>query len=262
MDRLSNPYIEVESELSEAITRIGGVRVDRITKPASSKNADFFFERYDTIAELKILKKDQISNPDFVRKASNIYAKCLTAGRAPKRAFGTVYMSTEGFPADFRLEIANLYSAPVGRVIRNADRQIKETRRLLNQPNSTGLLLLVNDGNTALDPSHLRWIIGEHLRDGMSPNIHHVIYFTVNMSVDVPDRSAFLPAVAKDMDLSVWYSAGRRGLPSINVDLEPDLRTAWFSHLSKIVGRVAEVEPDASILDLMTNSSPIRGGKS
>jgi hypothetical protein len=257
MEPLPNPYVDVENELSTAIVSIGGLRVDQIVKSITSKNADFYFERHNAIAELKILKKDQISDPGFVKRVSDIYAKYLRAGRTQNRVFGTVRISTEGFPEDFRLEIAKLYAAPVGRVIRNADRQIQETRRLLGAPSANGLLLLVNDGNTALDPSHLRWIIGEHLREGMNTNIHHVIYFTVNMSVDIPNRGAFI-SVPSDMDLNVWYSAGRKALPSINVNLEGELRTAWFSHLSKIVGRVAEVEPDQSILNVMTNTNPIK----
>jgi hypothetical protein len=258
MDRLPNPYIDVESEFSKAVACIGGVRVDQVVRATSSPNADFLFERHNAIAELKVLQKDQIATPEFVKKASVIYARYLKTGRTQNVAFGTVRMSTEGFPEDFRREIASLYSAPIGRVIRKADRQIGATKRLLNMKNASGLLLLVNDGNTALDPSHVCWIVGEHLRDGVNSNIHHVIFFTVNMSVDVPDRRAFITGIPDDMDLNVWYSAGRRGLSSIDINLEPSIREAWFSHLSKILGRVAEVEPDESILDAMTNVSPVK----
>jgi len=254
-ERLPNPFINVELELSRAIVRIGGVRVDEILGKTDKKNADFLFDKHSVIAEMKVLEVDQISTERFVSKCSDIYARYLKEGKAPVRVFGTMRLTTDRFPEEFRREIANLYSVPLGRIVKAADNQIRSTKELLIRPNHAGVLILVNNGNTAMDPSHVVWSLGEHLKEGQFPNINQVLFFTANMSVEVNSRPKQSLGIPEDMDMHVWFFAGRTEIARANVEFEPALREAWLSHLSGIVGRVAELNGNQELFSSLKNKN-------
>ena len=252
--RLPNPILDVERELTVAVKRIGGCRVDDLTGPTPGHRiADFLFDSYAVVSELKCLEKDQIGDPVFVQKVSDIYLKRAKQDKSMPVIFGTVQMTTDRLPQEFRLEIARLYAVPVRRVIASADEQIAVTKDKLPRPNHHGVLLLVNEGNTALDPAHIVWTLGECIRDGEFPNINHVIYFTVNMPVEMPAHH--LPGHVRDSetDLHIWYSGGRRGVARIDPGFEPALREAWFAHLKTITGRAEQFDGTAKLLDEAKN---------
>lgn len=255
-ERLPNPYIDVERELSACIAEIGGQRVDDVIGKTDKKNADFLFDDYGVIAELKILEKDQIRSASFVDKCSAVYERYLRERRAPVIVFGTQRLSTEEFPIEFRQEIAELYANPIGRVIRSADLQIASTKKLLEKANHAGVLLIVNDGNSALDPSHVIWSLGHFLTGGAFPNINGVVFFTANMPVVTQMNTvAGLPS---DMDLHVWFDGGRLEFPAVNERFGFDLRHAWLKHISGIVGRTSAFEGSSELLDSLTNRAKKR----
>lgn len=260
-DRLPNPVVDVEAELSKAIAKLRGVRVDALIGKTDKKNADFLFDDFAAIAELKVLEVDQIQTERFVSKCSVIYERYLKEGRAPVRVFGTARLKTDAFPEEFRREIADLYSVPLRRVIKSADEQIGSTMRLLDRHGYSGVLILVNDGNTALGPSHIVWCLGEHLRDGQFKNICGVIFFTVNMAMKNDTRLMGSIGVPHDMDLHVWYEGGRRDTPSVHPAFMSALRSAWFEHLSVIVGRVAEVHGSKELLHTLENADRVDVGR-
>lgn len=255
MQRLPNPILDVEQELSAAVRLVGGIRVDEITgKTPGHRIADFLFDSFAVIAELKCLEKDQIHAPEFVKRVSAVYEKHRrqTKGRFPI-VFGTRQLSTQGLPSDFQMEIARLYAVPIWRVIASADEQIAETKARLPREDHRGVLLLVNDGNTALDPAHIRWTLGECLGGENFPNINHVIFFTVNMSVEVPPEELVGRVRDDQVDIHVWYSSGRRLVPRIDPGFEPALRNAWIDHLRSITGYSEQFEGNDAMLKAAKN---------
>lgn len=233
-----NPsQIDVEYELSAAIRAIGGARVDaEVGKKPGFKNADFIFNKYSIVAELKILSKDYISDPKFVDKISHLYNKALSSNDAPRIIFGTVRDTTDGYPDWYREEIANLYAIPIRRVVSAACKQIKQTRINLNIRNYKGVLLLVNDGNTALDPSHICWSLSKIFSHSDFSEISQVIYFTVNMPQHI---ESCLVHNVENKTFNCWVPLK---INSINPEFEPAIRSAWFQHLSGVVGKVTEID--------------------
>jgi hypothetical protein len=253
-ERLPNPRIDVELELSRAIASIGGVRVDSVVGKTEQKNADFLFDRFSVIAELKELDVDQIATNSFIKKCSAVYERHRSAGKVALQVFGTVRLSTEGFSEEFRQEIADLYAIPLRRVISSTDAQIESTLRLLERPAHSGVLILVNNGNTALHPHHVIWSLDRHLGGMNYQNINAVVFFTVNMPVKSNAIDLTSLGVRSDMDLHVWYSAGRRGFNRVEGGLLESLREPWFSHLSNISGTVVEIPATSEELQNLKNN--------
>jgi hypothetical protein len=248
-ERLLNPKIDVELELSRAIASIDGVCVDSVVG-----KTDFLFDRFSVIAELKELDVDQIATNSFINKCSAVYERHRSAGKVALQVFGTARLSTEGFSEEFRQEIADLYATPLRRVIRSADAQIESTLRLLGRSAHSGVLILVNNGNTALHPHHVIWSLGRHLGGMDYQNINAVVFFTVNMPVNSNAIDLASLGVRSDMDLHVWYSAGRRGFSRVEGGFLESLREAWFSHLSNIAGTVVEIPATKEELQHLRNN--------
>lgn len=242
------PRIDVELELSRAIRSIGGQRVDELLgkKPGIS-NADFCFSHQRVIAELKCLEVDQISSDEFVRKASAIHAKYVSSGLIKPLAVGRRRITTDGLPEDMRLEIARLYATPIIRAIKKAHEQIEQTADRLKVGGPwKGLLILVNNGNTALDPEHIRWSLAECFSTTALPSIHHIIAFTVNL----PSNATY-----RGMEVHAWISAGARSEGEKLHAFAQDLHDAWCTHLSNITGTVASIEADWDLIDRLKNKS-------
>lgn len=241
MDELT---IDVEKEFSVAIKKIDGRRVDDITgKSPQHKNADFIFERYSILAEMKCLEKDQISDPSFIEKVSDIYQSEAREGRAPI-LIGKNRITTENLSQEATRKIADLYRFPITRRIKSADKQLLETKRALKLGEEwKGILILVNEGNTALDPKNIIWSLGETFRTEELPNIDHVIYMTVNMPSEHPDAS---------FPMNVWYSVGV-GRGNLDTSFTDALKACWFSHLSSIFGTTTELSGTEKALDMLRN---------
>ena len=240
------PRIDVEPELSRAIRSMGGQRVDELLgkKPGIS-NADFCFSQQRVIAELKCLEVDQLSNDEFVKKTSAIHAKYVSSGQIKQLVAGRRRITTDGLPEEMKLEIARLYATPIIRAIKKAHMQIEQTaERLKDMGPWRGLLILVNNGNTALDPEHIRWSLAECFSTTALPSIHHVIAFTVNL----PSKATYL-----GMDVHAWISAGVRKEGEKLHEFARDLHDAWCKHLSNITGAVASIDASWDAIDGLKN---------
>lgn len=252
VDLLPNPVLDVERELDVAVRNAGGCRVDALVgqKPGH-RAADYIFDSDKVIAELKCLEKDQINDPKFIEKTTDLYLRNAKVDRSIPRIFGTVTLESSRFSEDVQRQLAELYLVPISRAIRSANQQIDETKVHLKRDEHLGVLLLVNDGNTALHPGNVCWALFESLKSGDFPHINHVIFFTVNLPVD--GAHASFPPGASEMDVHVWFTAGRDGFRQIPSGFEPRLRNAWFGHLEAIHGRHMSFDGDTSMLNELRN---------
>jgi len=220
--------IKTEEELDECVKFINGIKISELvgSSPVFS-NADYLFNEYNVVAELKCLEEDKIKDHKIRDKASKIYEKYLNAGDVPVVVFGTVQISTEDFSEGFTKEIIELYRKPIRDVIKKANRQIRETKEHLRKEDAHGLLILVNDGHTALDPSHIMWILNETFnRDGFS-SINSFLFITVNLKAEHPEINK---------DLLVWASGDRSPDNKCPSQLLTRLRTKWFKRVSELTG--------------------------
>ena len=247
MSHERSPMIAIEKGFDSCVKEIGGIKVsDVVGSSPGFSNADYIFNEYDVIAELKCLEEDKIKDKNLRDKASEIYEQYLKKGKAPVVVFGTMKITTEGFPEEFKREISELYRVPIHTVIKKANQQIRETKKHLNKENSHGLLILANDGHTALEPSLAMWILHETFRRYSFSSINSIIYFTANLKAEHPDI---------DKDILVWIPSYRLPENKCPEQLLNRLQKNWFKHVSKITGEfVEEIQAtDPSVINEISN---------
>jgi len=244
-------YIDVDVEFGRAVEAVGGIRADSLPRGTfPGKNADYVFHEHRVVAELKCLDKDRIHDEKAVAIASKHYADALERGKAPVVVFGTTTLTTDGFEDDFRQKIMEIYSPGISRSIRDADLQIADTKLALGLSDYKGLLLLVNNSNSALHPANMVELVGNALRPTTTfPNINSAIIFTVNMYSDY-----------KGKDTHIWYSGNRFGISPIDDEFERKLQEAWFRHHSVLVGQPIEtIRGSRSMLSELENYNQLSG---
>ena len=243
--------IAVETELDQCIAEIGGVRVsDLVGQSPNFSAADYMFDEDEVVVELKCLEENKIDDEAITEKASLLYAEALRDGTAPVVAFGTVRLTTDGFPESFVRKLAELYRRPIQGVIKKANKQIRQTKQHLNRPRHKGLLLLVNDGHQALDPSHVMWLLHETFRRNSYSSINSVVFFTVNLLAKKPDI---------DRDLLVWIPANIPDRDPCPSALLKRLQESWIRRMSQKTGmHIPTIEISGSAaLESIKNSGRI-----
>lgn len=225
---------DLEAAFDKAVYAAGGIRVtERAGRAPPFANADYLFESRRLIAELKILQHDQVSDPGVIKKASNIYAEALANGASEVVAYGQNRLTSDKFSEPYRTRLQDLYRVPFRRVVRDSHAQIAETRRQLGLDDYRGLLLLANEGHTALDPWHVVQLLKGTLADAAFPDIHYTVFFTVSLKAAVEG----FPNGA-----SCWLPLVRPGVEPLPANFEKRLRKAWLAQIEAITG-----QPQASI---------------
>lgn len=76
--------INTEEEFNDCVKSVGGIKVsDLVGSSPGFSNADYLFNEYNVIAELKCLEEDKIKDKNIRDKASEIYRRCLNKNKAP-----------------------------------------------------------------------------------------------------------------------------------------------------------------------------------
>lgn len=224
--------IAIEKEFDHCVSLTGGIKIsDMVGSAPGFLNADYLFNEYNVIAELKCLEDDKIKDDQLRDKASKIYARYLKEGKSPVVVFGSTRLSTEGFPEEFRKEIGELYRLPIHSVIKKANQQIRQTKENLKKENSHGLLIIANDGHTALDPALAMWVLSETFKRYSFSSIDTIIYFTANLKAEIPDINK---------DVLVWIPTHRSPDNKCPDQFLDRLQKNWFSNFEKITGEPIE----------------------
>ena len=140
--------------------------------------------------------------------------------------YGQARVESKNLPEKMQWELLRIYSEPVRRVIKKANRQIRDTKTHLKMPQALGLVLIVNDGNYTLEPEHFAFAAHQSLTTDYS-NIHGASLVTVNMNAN----KAGIPTVLK-----LWMDYERNNTDKIDTDFVLRLRNAWIKHYSLITG--------------------------
>jgi hypothetical protein len=210
--------MDVEKEFDSCVDSIGGLRVDKLVGPSPGfKNADYLFHQYKIVAELKVLEEDKIFDQKNKEKASNSCAKYFDNGLTPNIiVVGSRITTTDDTPNELKQELLELYRVSLHRVIETANKQIKSTKAHLNLKDNSGLLILVNNGHTALSPDVLMYLLKETFRRFSFSSIDSVLYFTIDPSSEHNEISE---------DFYVWMA--------IEVRSETPWPSELFNRLSK-----------------------------
>ena len=132
--------VATEPDIDRFIASLGGERVDRIFPQAKFRNADYVFRDQKIVIELKVLETEFGATQEFLAKEASLHEQM-----ARQFGLGPILRAEVG-PARFYAEAKRqLYRAPLGRIIKTANRQLRETRQALASEGYLGVLWLVND---------------------------------------------------------------------------------------------------------------------
>ena len=217
---------DIEAKFNKVVCQIGGDLVQNrlLSKSPGFENADYVFDKENVIAELKVLRKNPSLESELQKKIQAKFNKWMDQGKLV--FYGQVRMESNNLPEEMQWELLRIYSEPVRRVIKKANKQIRETKNQLKMPNAQGLVIIVNDGNYTLQPEHFGFAAHQSLTTDYS-SIHGVSLVTVNMEA----KKAGVPT-----SLRIWMDYVRNGTDEIDPAFLLRLRTAWTQHYSSLAG--------------------------
>lgn len=176
----------VEDTWQKFVRHIGGTVVeDVLPNPRKFENADFYFPDTQIIAELKEIQTEFSESQSFVTGFGELMERVVRDDPAWRPA---LFGGDGRFPPWFRSEFIRLFRPPISRVLKKANRQIRDTKEFFGIRASKGVLLFVNDGFQSLGPEPIQALACSLLADSYS-SIDCFIYLTANSYVSVPGDS-------------------------------------------------------------------------
>ncbi|MEP7038456.1 MAG: hypothetical protein ABI891_08935, partial [Acidobacteriota bacterium] len=128
---------DVEKLVSEFIKRNGGELVSElISSSPDFENADYLFREENVLIELKCLQSDFPQSKSFSKKVAELYQKWLMNREIN---LGMIF-DTSKLPRNKRIYLNKIYSEPLRRIIKKANRQLRSTAQNLSLSNSQKLL--------------------------------------------------------------------------------------------------------------------------
>lgn len=157
-----------EAHWDEFVVQAGGVRFDKIVPNAAFKNADYVFHEFRAIAELKEIKTEFFGGAEFRKKFERY--------RREKPS-----LSAE----DARKHLLKIMREPLVRIMRTANRQIRETKKFLGGDDWIGTLICINHDFRSVKPWTVMQLFENVLRKPDFESIDSVNYNT-NHFVELP----------------------------------------------------------------------------
>jgi len=224
--------IDVEAEFIKFIRNFGGtVLEDVLSKSPNFSNADFIFDADNIVAELKILKDNKKDDFKIQEKVQSLFDEWVENGVIEPIYGEKVTIDSKNLPEKCQIKLLDVYKPHIQRRIIKANKQIKKTIEKLKFDKGRGLLILVNDGNYALESEAVlylvRRILGKSFRF-----INTIIYCTVNM---------FANSNITEKATLVWVKATRDQFPCISDEFTTKLFYSWVDHLKLTTGKDIEV---------------------
>ncbi|MGO8245784.1 hypothetical protein [Rhizobium johnstonii] len=162
-----------EKHFDEFIPRIGGERVDSLITRPGTKKADYLFRDAGVVAELKILETEFAHTAEAEAK----FAKLLNE----YEGLGTAAAKHAIWRGAFEI-----LRAPLQRIIKKANTQIRETKQELGLVGYEGILLCVNDNYRGVPPPIVEALISDILAGAHFRSIRAYVYLT-NHHIEHPD---------------------------------------------------------------------------
>lgn len=206
-----------ESTFDVFIDQYGGARIDALHPDLDVPNADYVFEREQVIIELKTLEREIGNTEQFRQKMAvanrRLYAKHKKTPLALDPKVTIEYLKV----------FIDIYRAPLARIVKKANSQIKSTKQNLGYPDHQGILLLINDGLKELPPRLVLATLARIL-NGSCSSIRAMIYLTNHYVVKPGDE------YGRVLWVPMYADADRDGL----VDFVNDIGKAWFDYCEKL----------------------------
>jgi len=194
-----------------------------IPLPRTFENADFLFPSLQVVAELKEIETEFDRSVAFRDGFRSLVERVMKEdpGWRP-----LLFGGSGEYPKWFSRELIRLFRPPVSRVLKKANRQLRETKSHFNISTPTGMLVFANDGFTALEPHFVRSLACNLLVDSYS-SIDCFLYITVNRYVEV---------AGSDVPRLLWIPSYSDRAPDALVQFVDDLGRKWYDFLETKIG--------------------------
>lgn len=216
--------ILVETTWREFVRSINGTVLDDVLpQPRTFENADFVFLDTGTIAELKEIETEFSSSAAFRSKFDGLMRKLIAEApnwRPP------LFGGSGEYPKWFGSEFVRLFRAPLARILKKANRQVRDTKTYFKITRATGILLLVNDGFSAIGPEPIRALTSQLLLHSYS-SIDCCIYLTINRYVAI---------AGSDEPRLLWVPTYSDRAQDSLVAFVDELGRRWFNCLEAKIG--------------------------
>lgn len=231
--------INVEEAFNEFTRESGGELVsDLVGQNPNFDNADYLFRKDLVVAELKCLEKDFLRDIEYQKKIDKLYAKWVNLGLV--QPFARTTINIKDLPERCRTDVLKIFKTPIERIVKKANRQIRETKEYLSLPDAKGVLLLANDGNYSLETEAVLYLVTKIIRVQFT-SINYVAYFTVNMKARVPGLNR---------DVYIWAMAHGEKEAEFSYDFLHTLGDGWIEFLGRKTGqRYSNVTVDKEIVE-------------
>lgn len=224
------PNVDVECAFADFVRSYGGNVVEDLVGPSPDfRNADYLFKSQGVVAELKRLVEDKFEDENIQRKIQEKFHRWMDEGVVGP-IYGRVKIESKTLPERCQRELMDIYKAPIQRRIIKANKQIKATLSRLQIAEGLGLLIIVNDGNYALEADAVLYLVNRILGENFR-HINSVIYCTVNMFASSP---------LTPKPTLFWANANRQCVPHIKEDFLMDLFRGWSAYLANLRGEPIE----------------------
>jgi hypothetical protein len=196
------------------------------------------------VVELKEVATEFASSTSFSVGFDRLMSRVITENPSWRPA---LFGGTEPMPEWFHSDFARLFRPPISRILKKANRQIRETKAHFDVRDPTGTLLFVNDGFTTLGPEPVRALASDLLVNSYS-SIDCLIYLTVNRYVEI---------MGSDVPRLVWAPVYSDRAPDRLIDFVNSLGSAWYSFLEHKIGPFTTPKISASDGDLLRGAQAI-----
>jgi hypothetical protein len=213
------------------VTDFGGTV---LAEASGGHTADYLFPKHNIIAELKSLTVDQTDSME--RKLTPVIMDWIRKnGQIPNgvREGDKYVVEIKNMPPEIQTVWLKFLKASAEVLIRDANRQIRDTKQRLALPSAKGLMIIANEGNPYHnDPRSFRLLLGDILRkrtpqgDLRFPHINAAVNFSVK---DVK---------ARDQGMYFWANLQMSQAPdedvSPMVNFQKELQQAWYRYIEKV----------------------------
>ncbi|MGU3236630.1 hypothetical protein ACVYFC_18000 [Vibrio cholerae] len=221
-------YLAVEDTFHEFIREIGETIVaDELSGDPNFNNADYLLRSRSVVAELKEVETEFLKTSGAIKKQQELIKKLLESNPNWKPH---LLGGAENYPDWFIVEYLRIARPPIARILKKANKQIKDTKNHFNLPDAPGVLFFVNDGFTSIAPDLAAGIACDALVNSYS-SIDCFVYLTLNRYI-VLDGS--------NEPKLLWNPSYSSRSDDSLVDYIDDLGRKWFKFLDKKINFTSE----------------------
>jgi hypothetical protein len=242
-DTGSHNPLPVEETWNQFIVDTGGILVSSIlNKSPEFMNADYLYKQEQVVLELKEIETEFTNTEAFNNKFTVLLERLLKENPNWK----PYLLGGSGkVPQWFIIDFVRIARPNISRILKKANRQIRDTKNHFNITTPYGTLLFVNDGFTGIMPDLVFALICEILKNSYS-SIDCFVYLTVNRYIEI--KGSNVPRL-------VWWPVYSDRVDKFLSEFINELGRKWFEYLEIKIGPFTKK-------DVTTNGDIIKGAKS